>query len=98
MAFRRYFFGDEWTSKCGIGELEILNLKLKIWILHSKRSNRHSLCAEALGMGPKYEKTVDNTGSNVVTLMCWSFFEQRMMVKPREGNPGNYVRFAFLQC
>ena len=49
-------------------------------------------------MGPKYEKTVDNTGSNVVTLMCWSFFEQRMMVKPREGNPGNYVRFAFLQC
>lgn len=42
------------------------------------------------------KKIVDNTGVNIVILMYWSFFQQRIIVKQREGNPGNYIRFAFL--
>jgi hypothetical protein len=43
-------------------------------------------------------KIVDKTVANVVILMYWSFFEQRIIVKQREGNPGSYIRFALLPC
>jgi len=44
------------------------------------------------------KKNIDNIGANVVILMYWRFFKQRMIVNQREGNPDNYIRFAFLPC
>jgi hypothetical protein len=41
------------------------------------------------------EKMIDNPGLNVVILIYWRFFEQRMTLKPQEGNSGNYVCLLF---
>lgn len=60
-------------------------------------NNPQFLYAEALEKGSgNMKKIVDNAGVNIVILMYWSFLQQRIIVKQREVNPGNYIRFAFL--